>query len=180
MRKVLRIAGIAANPTNLRGPQRFPSGSVWVIDTERHTQTVVAKSGEYRSPVFEPGDQSLLALNGEDLVRISLSGGAPRKLFTIAGVLKIVGFSRDSRDEVLILTQGHGDAPAVVGLLSLTSGRTTPLDYNQDSDDQRLVNHLAGWDRDYGDILLFVRRQRKETLLGEAEISNIIINKRLD
>ena len=67
-KQVLRFVGISANPTDLRGPDDSPSGKVWMIDIERHTRHAVTKTGGYRSPVFEPGDRSLLAFCGKDLV----------------------------------------------------------------------------------------------------------------
>jgi hypothetical protein len=176
-RKVLRIAGVTVNPSNLRGPRESRSGTVWMVDTRRHTLSSVTTGGGYRSPVFELGNQSLLALQGDDLVRIPLAGGSPRKLLSIDGALKIVGLSRDSPDDVLILTRGQGDASVAVGLLSLKSGQATRLEYNPKSDDLRLVNHLAAWDRDYGDVRLSVRRQRKATPRGVVERARIIMIK---
>lgn len=173
--KVLKIVGISANPNNLKGRNPSPAGKVWMIDVERHTRHEVTKAGGYRSPVFEPGDRSLLALRGEDLVRVPLPGGEPVKLFTVADALKIVGFDRENKDEVMILTQNSGDAPLVVVLLSLKNGQRTQLKYDPNSDDQRLVNHLAGWDRVYGNTRLIVQRKKKETPQGEEELANIVL-----
>ena len=176
--KVLKVVGISANPNDLKGPNDASTGRVWAIDVQRHTRHAVTKTGGFRSPVYEPGDRSLLSLRGEDLVRIPLPEGEPVKLFTLKDALKIVGFNRENKDDVLILTQKPGDNLLTVVVLSLKSRQYTQLKYDPNSDDQRLVNHLAGWDRVYGDTLLIVQRKKKKTSQGEEELANIVLEKK--
>lgn len=57
----------------------------------------------------------------------------------------------------------------------MKSGQCTQLKYDPNSDDQRLVNHLAGRDRVSGDTLLIVQRKRKEMLQREKELANIVL-----
>ena len=157
---VLRITGIAATPSQQRGAGAGPeAGDIWVINLAQKTRLRLTRNGGYRSPIFLPGDASLLALKGDAVMQIPLSGSEPVRLHTVKGVAKLVGVHQEAPDKVLILLTGPDDQHAV-GLLSVQSGQVTPLPYDHQSGDaQRLYRHLQGWERVYGDTTLSIQDQ---------------------
>ena len=50
----------------------------------------LTSGGGYRSPIIMP-DGAVLALKGEDLMRIPAAGGAPVRMRALPGALKLVG-----------------------------------------------------------------------------------------
>lgn len=157
---VLRVTGIAATPSQQRGIDNgSTAGDIWVITLAQHTRQRLTFDSGYGSPLFLPGDANLLALKGEAIVQIPRAGGAPVQRHTVPGVHKLVGVHRDNGDQVLILLRPPSGPRPTVGLLSLRSGRVTPLPTGQSPDDQRRYNHLRGWDRVYGDTTLSVQEQ---------------------
>src|SRR5215467_3579330 len=101
--KLLRICGIAAAPSTLKGPgDELKKGQIWMTDIPSGKRQQLTESDAYRSPVFVPASNDVIALDGTDLVRISPGGGI-RKLYTISGIKKLVGFSMDNPDELLLI-----------------------------------------------------------------------------
>jgi hypothetical protein len=170
---VLRITGIAATPSQQRGGGAGPeAGDIWVINLVQKTRLRLTRDGGYRSPVFLPGDASLLALKGDAVMQIPLSGSEPVQLHMVQGVAKLVGVHRENPDKVLILLTGTDDQHAV-GLLSVQSGQVTPLPYDHQSRDaQRLYRHLQGWERVYGNTTLSVQDQSTSGAAGVGERTN--------
>jgi hypothetical protein len=174
--RVLRFSGISANPNTLKGPRDgVPSGQVWMADLRSGTRRKITPSGGYRSPVFFPNGSDILALQGADVVRISSGGGEPAKLYSIAGITKLVAFSLDDPDEVLVLKEdekGHV-SPA---RLSVSTRTIMPLPYDpQSSRDRQMLEHLQDWQRSYGDSTVYVRRESRQALSGPVEISNAFL-----
>jgi hypothetical protein len=160
--KVLRIAGISANPTALRGTEKASAGDVWVAALGSQTTLQrLTRDGGYRSPVFD-SPQSILAFKAGDLYRVPLSGDPPTKLRSLPGVTKLVGLSRDDNDQLLALT---GDSRNATGaaLVSIRTGAVTPLPYDPaSSQDEVLLAHLSGWERAYGNLRLYCEEEEKE------------------
>jgi hypothetical protein len=117
----------------------------------------------------------ILALKGTDIVRVSSPGGEPRKLYAISGIIKLVGFSMDDPDSVLILSEdaaGHSG----LGLLSVNTGKITALAYDPaSSDDRHMIEHLRGWDRIYGNTTVYVKHRTKQGLGGPAEWTEVYL-----
>jgi hypothetical protein len=179
--KVLRYAGISHDASNLKAPgDEVVSGQVWVADlgsgaARKVTTRQVTASGGYSSPVFVPGGKEILTLMGTDVVRIELSGGDAVKRYTITDIAKLVGFSADDPDTVLVLEGRSAERPAV-GLLSLKSGKVTAMPYNPASSrDLEMVEEMQSWERVYGNKSLYTKRQSKETLYGPVEWTDVFL-----
>jgi hypothetical protein len=63
--KVLKFLGISDSPGTLKGPgDEVVRGQLWVADLGSQTTHAIASGGSYRSPVFMPGSNDILALSG--------------------------------------------------------------------------------------------------------------------
>jgi hypothetical protein len=174
--KVLRIAGISATPSQLRGPKGVKAGDIWLVNIAQDTPVPLTRDGGYRSPVFTPGNDHILALKGDALVRIPKTGGEPERLHTLKGVMKIVGFDQADQDKALILLEEDGGT--AVGLLSLASGQTIRLPYDRTSEeDQSLIIHMQEWTRVYGDTTLYVKGETKRRLAGYTEWTDVYLKR---
>lgn len=163
LHKVLAFLGISPTPSALRGPgEEIETGNIWIVDRIKNTQWQVTKEGGYRSPVFLPDDKNVLAVKGEDIVRIPTLGGVAKTLYTIKGIVKMVGFSKEDQDEVLILLEDKSHKPSTVGLLSLTNGQVTNISYGKSpTEDENMLNHIRGWERVYGNTTVDVKTESK-------------------
>jgi hypothetical protein len=173
---VLRFSGISASPNTLKGADdEMLAGQVWVADLASGERHKITSDGGYRSPLYFPDGNDILAVQGTYAVRISSNGKKPAKLFVIAGITKLVGFSLDNPDEVLILKEddaGH----TLPARLSVGSGGITPLPYDpQSSRDRQMLEHLQDWQRSYGDITVYVKRESREALSGTKDVSNVFL-----
>jgi len=175
--KVLKFLGISDSPGTLKGPgDEVVRGQLWVADLGSQTIRAVGMGDGYRSPVFIPGSNDILALSGSDVVRFPAGGGEMKKLYSIAGVTKLVGFSADDPDKVLILQSGDTVGHTRVGLLSASTAKVTPLAYDPSSGvDLQMVENLAGWTRTYGDKRVYVRGQTMQALSGDVEWSDVFL-----
>src|SRR5262245_50148112 len=94
---VLRFAGISATPSAMKGGEEELAGALWIFALATRSGRRVTGRGGYRSPIFLPGEDKLLALQGEDIVEIPFAGGEGKVIFTIKGVEKLVGVSSDGK-----------------------------------------------------------------------------------
>ena len=176
-KKVLRIVGISATPSAQKGPgDEVSVGDIWVLDLERNSGSRVTRGEGYRSPIFLPGDQLILALQGDDVVQIQ-SGEAQRRIAIIKGAVKLVGVSADNDDSVLVLSEDADKRPSV-GTLSLKTGQVTALGYDDKSRDDRLMlAHIRGWERAYGDTKVYVKTETKTELSGSVEWTDVYLKR---
>lgn len=152
--KVLDFLGISATPGAQRGEVETEfSGDIWLAELDTGARSRLTQEGGYRSPVFMPSDKGILALKGDDLEFIPLSGGEPEKRATLAGVMKLVGFHQQDKDKLLVLFKGNSGT--AVGILSLKDGKVSPVPYG--NKDISILNHLRGWERVYDKTVLQVR-----------------------
>src|SRR5262245_24390184 len=81
MNRVLRILGLTAAPGQMRGAGREPApGRLWIADAAGDARRPLTTAAGFRSPLFEPGGRSVIALHGEDVVRVLVgAGGGPPK-----------------------------------------------------------------------------------------------------
>jgi hypothetical protein len=173
--RVLKFLGISDSPGTLKSPGDEKNGSLWVVDLSSHTTDAITQAEKYRSPVFLPGRNDILALSGNDVVRISPSGSA-NKLYSIAGITKLVAGSTDKPDTVLILLTENAGGHSRVGFLSVSTGRVTPLAFDPNSSaDLQMVENLEGWTRTYGDKQIYVQRQTKQALSGTVGWSDVFL-----
>ena len=172
----LRFTGISATPNTLKGAgDELVSGQVWLVDLPSATRRRITADDGYRSPIYFSSGFDMLALHGATVVRISNGGAKIENLYNIAGITKLVGFSRDAPGEVLALTEddaGHV-APA---RLTLSTGTITPVPYDPQSDyDHQMLEHLEGWQRSYGETVVYVKRESKQALSGPVEVFNVFL-----
>jgi hypothetical protein len=173
---VLRFSGVSANPSTLKGADDEPAaGQVWTADLRSDAVRKITPEDGYRSPVFYPNGADILALQDTDVVRISAGGNPTAKLHHVAGITKLVGFSLDDPDEVLILREDDEGHPSVARL-SLKTGAVALLPYDpQSSRDRQVLEDLQGWQRTYGATTVYVKRESKETLSGMVERTNVFV-----
>lgn len=176
LHRVLRISGIAASPAALKGPgDEVQSGQIWIVEVTSKKARSLTPNGGYRSPVLSPGGAEILALHGNDVVRVIRSGGDTEKLYSIPGISKLVGFSLDNSEELLVLvTDGTGNT--TVGLLSVSTGKVEALPYDRaSSQDKQMLEHLRSWDRVYGDRGVYVKRQSKQSIAGAVQWTDVFL-----
>ncbi len=175
--KLLRVAGISATPSTLKAPgDDLASGELWLVDLETGTPRRLTAVGGYRSPIFEPGAETLLALSGDQLVRIPLLGGEPRRLQQTRAV-KLVGFVAGEARRVLIVLRDDTGQP-VAAFLSLDTGDIEALALDRDSNQgRRMLHHLQGWERIYSTAKLYIRRQTKRGLVGAVDWTDVFIKR---
>ncbi|MGH8469515.1 MAG: hypothetical protein ACREVY_11215 [Gammaproteobacteria bacterium] len=159
---VMQIFGVSATPNELRGAgDAIKAGEIIIVDVATKKQTRLVTRPAYRSPIFFPDDQSILAIQGDAIVSIPIGGEAAgiRQRRIVRGIVKLIGFSGPSPDRVLSLRQESGKI--VVELLDLGAGEGTTLPYNpKSSRDRNMLTHLQGWDRVYEDTTLFVKIEK--------------------
>ena len=172
--RALRFLGVSSTPGTLKGASAVRSGQVWIASLKSNQKISVAGTG-YRSPIFLPGTDDVVMLLGDDVLRSSGNGGAPKKSCTVHGVMKLVGGSRDDRNAVLLLMQKDSDVPSVATLDIRTCALTViPFDASS-AESRQTVEDLQGWARSYGNYHLFVERKSKETVGGTQEWSDVFL-----
>lgn len=176
--KVLRVSGIAQSPSTLRGPgDEVRHGQIWISDLTAGQTRKLTPTGGFRSPVFLPEGNDILALKGTDIVRVAFANGKVTNLFAVAGLAKLVGFTEDDPDKVLVLSRDSSGVPAVA-FLSVTTGKLDSLPYDPSStEDRRLVEYLSAWDRRYGDTILYIDQQTKPGMAGTLSWADVFLKK---
>lgn len=176
--KVLRVSGIAQSPSTLKGPgDEVERGQIWVADLAGGKTRKLTGSGGFRSPVFLPERNDILALKGTNVVRVAFADGKVTNLFTVTGLTKLVGLSEDDADKVLVVYRDGSGNPGVA-FLSVSTGKLDPLPYApSSSDDRHLVEHLSAWDRDYGDTMVYTDQQTKTGMAGTLSWADVFLKK---
>ena len=155
--RVLKLLGVTAAPANQKGDEDpVTDGDIWLYKVEQKISFVL-KQGNFRSPIFMPGGNAVLALSGEKVVRFDLTingvevdASAPAELLTLPGIQKLISVDGDAPDQVLVLTDLDNDNCPGVGVLTLTDRTVSPLQHST-KDDQDLVTYLKRSEREYDD-----------------------------
>lgn len=174
--KLLRIAGLTAAPSQMRGPgDEVESGSIWIANLDQRTTRALTSEGGYRSPVFSPADGAIYALRGDAIVR--LAADARNATVKAPGAIKLVGFDGKSTDELVVLVDA-GPADSPLSTVSLKTGRVTPLPYDPKSDDQRrMLAQIRAQDRMYGDTSVYTRTESKPGLVRNIEWTDVYLRR---
>src|ERR1700732_3660981 len=133
--KALKFLGISASPVTLKGPgDEVTAGELWLADLQAKTTRQLTSSKNYRSPIFLAGNKDVLALRGSEVVRSPRAGGDGKSLYSVDGILKLVGVSSEDAAIVLILLRADsaGGHPRV-GQLTVSTGKVTLLPYDSSS-----------------------------------------------
>jgi hypothetical protein len=177
--KLLRISGVSATPSSLRGEDRVASGDIWwVMVTRKTAPQRITRGGEYNSPVFDSKGENILALRGGDLYRVPVDGDPPIKLHSLTGVSKLVGVSRDDPDQLLVIAQDAQHLPSAA-FLSIRAGTLVRIPHNPlSNEDKVMLAHLTGWERDYGNTRLYTEKNEKEGVGGTIiEFSDVYVKR---
>jgi hypothetical protein len=174
--RLLRIAGLTASPSQMRGLGDDDPGNIWVASLERRASRPLTTDGGYRSPVFS-ADARIYALNGEMVVRIPVEGGRAAPLQKASGALKLIGFDVADADAVVVLLEtAVGGSP--LASLSLKGGGMTPLPYDRTSeDDRRMLAQVRAQNRVYGDTAVYTMTEAKPGLSRTIEWTDVYIKR---
>ena len=167
LQKILKISGIPANPTGLRGSSAV-AGEIWITEEDMRNPRLLAGDAAYRTPIFTESDSVVLALRDDTLVRIPLRG-SPVVLANVPGAEKLVGI--DEAGFVLVTTKDAGVPP--LALLSTSSGLLEPLPRPQTQKERLLVEEARGDTRTYGAIVLSVGAVQRKTMAGNIEWTDV-------
>ena len=150
LEKLLRVAGLTAGPAPTRSTTAAAvPGNIWVATTDTSAAKALTTDGGYTSPIISP-DGRVYALRGGAVVRLPQETGAGVAVHQVRGALKLVGFDVKNPDDLVVLLEVSG-AASPLGVLSLTSGRVTPLPYDAASEEQRrMVARIRSDERQYG------------------------------
>ena len=171
--RIMRVLGISATPSQMKGDSDISAGQVWIVDLERGTRTAVTADSGYRWPVFEPAGGTIIALKGDSLVRIVARNGRVKVLYSIPGVEKLVGFDRDDPDKLLVTLDSQ---TAPLALLSLETGHPTLLPYDPTSKGhRRMLSHIKGEERVYGNARVYVKTESKQGMEGGLEWAEVYL-----
>ena len=162
--RVLRISGISANPGVQRSPgsSGVSAGDIYVKSLVRQGGVRLA-TGSYRSPIFIAKDQSILALTGDAIVLMAVSGAVEHSTPNTAGITKLVGISQDDEDKILVVNRVGEEN--FLGLLSLANNSLTTIPFEtKTTQGKNMFAQIVGWDRVYCNTEVYV-----ETLCEKDE-----------
>ena len=176
--KLLRIAGLTAAPSQMRGPgDNVAAGNIWIASVDRRSVRALTTDGGYRSPIFINDTPLVLALRGNSAVRLGAQGGSVIPLLDAPNIVKLVGIDATSPGEVIVLL----DAPArtsPLGVLSLQSGKVSPLPYDDSSEQQRrMLAQIRAQDRTYGDSTVYTKTETKAGLSRPIEWTDVFLTR---
>jgi hypothetical protein len=176
--KLLRIAGLTAAPSQMRGPADDAAvGNIWMVSIDRRDGRALTTDGGYRSPIFLPNSSTLLALRGNAIVRLGSAGGNSSPVRMKVGVAKLVGV--DSADPsavvVLLVTPTAGSPLASV---SLQDGTATALPFDAaDESQQRMLAQIRAQDRTYRETTVYTRTETKSGLSRPIEWIDVFVTR---
>jgi hypothetical protein len=148
-------------------------GQIWIADIERGSRSALTADFDYRWPVYAPGGESIVALRGDSLVKISVKSGKVQVLHSIPGVEKLVGFDRKDPDKLLLVLEKD---TAPLSLFSLETGDLTSLPYDPRSKDHRkMLSHIKGEERVYGTVRVYVKTESKRGMEGGLDWSDVYL-----
>lgn len=173
--KLLRIAGLTAAPSQQPGPAgAVDPGNIWVVPADRGTAKALTLDGGYTSPIFST-DGRVYALKGDTLVRLPQETGAGVAVHKVPRALKLVGFDRSNADDLVVLMDAApGSSPLAV--VSLRTGRVTPLPIDPASEEQRrLLEKARAQERTYGTTSVYTRAERRRATPRSVEWTDVYI-----
>lgn len=181
LKTLLSVTGISATPSSQKGPgDELEAGEVWIARLAQGTPVRLTRDGGYRSPVFAPGDQGVLALRVNTLVTIPLAGGEGAPLHALTRPSKLVGLSTERPGEVLAVFEDP-DGAAWLGFVALVSGQVTRLPHDRASrEDRALIAHVRDWERVYGATSVYVKTESKQGFAGVVEWTDVYLKRGTD
>jgi hypothetical protein len=175
--RVLEFLSISYTPGAQKGPSGDAlKGQIWIADLKDNSVRALSAGGDYRSPVFISRSSDVLALRGTDVMRIPSAGGNGKKLFSVDGIVKLVGGGSSDPNQVLILLHNESGSHPRVALLALDTGLTTDLPYDPaSSEDLQLIEDLEGWSRASSEKRVYMKRETREEISGTREWTDVFL-----
>jgi hypothetical protein len=174
--KVLKFFGISDSPGTLKSPSEVRSGQLWLAELGSGSTRAITEGAGYRSPIFIAASKDILALKQTEIWRFPAGASQGKNLYSVTGITKLVASSSDAPDEVLILLSDGPSGHPQVGLLSLSTGKVTPLPYDPaSSQDLQMAENLQSWDRVYGGKRVYVKRQSKQAMSVPVEWTDVFL-----
>ena len=174
--KLLRIAGLTAAPSQMKGPADDTAvGNVWMTTVDRRDARALTTDGGYRSPIFLPNGSTVLALRGNAIVQLGTAPGNVPPVRMKAAVTKLVGIDSAHPSEVVVLTPDAGSPLAAV---SLQNGTVTALSFDaSDEAQRRLLAQIRAQDRSYGDMTVYTKTETKSGLSRPIEWIDVLVKR---
>jgi hypothetical protein len=163
--------GLGRAAGDLRGPET--GGDLWQVDLDSGERVALTSGGDFRSPVYEGNGPAVLALRGEDVVRIRL-GRPPERLTHLAGVEKLVGFQEQAPKDLVVLLE-RPQAPLAVWNLEDGQLRPLPLDGNA-AEVKGLISRIRGQERGSGEKRLWLNKERKQGVYLSSEWTDVYLS----
>jgi hypothetical protein len=173
LKRVLRIAGLSASPSQMKSAEEGPgAGDIWIAEVAQGGAHALTHDGGYGWPVFVPKSADVVAVRAGQLVRLDAGGGVTR-LGGPKNVVKLVGFDTEDADSLLLLvTPSAGGSP--IALWSLRRGTLTPLPYQAPSDEERhMLEHMRGQERTYRQGRVYLKTEAKAGMAGTIEWTDV-------
>jgi hypothetical protein len=176
--KLLRIAGLTAAPSQMRGPvDDAAAGNIWMVNVNGRAARALTTDGGYRSPIFLPNGSTVLALRGNAIVRL----GSPRPnvppLLMKVAVAKLVGVDSANPSEVVVLLETPA-AGSPLAAASLQNGTITALPFDgSDESQRRLLAQIRAQDRSYGETTVYTKTETKSGLSRPIEWIDVFLKR---
>ena len=177
--KLLRIAGLTAAPSQMRGPADDAAvGNIWMVSIDRRDARALTTDGGYRSPVFLPNGSTVLALRGRTIVRLGVSGRNAPPVSLKTGVAKLVGVDSVDASEVVALLEAPDPSGSPLAAVSLQNGTVTALPFDgSDEAQRRLLAQIRAQDRSYGDTTIYTKTETKSGLSRPIEWIDVFVKR---
>ncbi|MGA1864310.1 MAG: hypothetical protein ACMUHX_04540 [bacterium] len=178
LKRILEFTGISATTSQQRCPMdNDKSGDIWIYNLKNKTSLKLTNGIGYRFPVFLNGDKNIVAMQGDSIVQVPLSGGKTKRLYEDDRIIKIVGTDKKDQDKILLLFEDEEGA-LLPGILSIVTGKVTYLDYdNESKKDRNMINHVLEQERVYGDTRIYLKLESREGLGGVFEWTDVYIKR---
>lgn len=176
--KLLRIAGLTAAPSQMRGPaDEVAAGNIWMVNIASRAARALTTDGGYRSPVFMPNGSTVLALRGNAIVRLASPPGTVAPLQMKAAIAKLVGVDSANPSEVVVLLETPG-AGSPLAAVSLQNGTVTALPFDgADESQRRLLAQIRAQDRSYGETTVYMKTETKSGLSRPIEWIDVFLKR---
>lgn len=171
MDSALRVLGVSATPSQLKGIAETVTGQIWIVDLAHGIPSPLSAESAFRWPVFTSDGNAIIALQDNNLIRLSAPEKKPEVLYSAAGIKKLVGFDREEPDRLLVVLD---DSRAPLGFISLKSGKRTFLHYDPNLPQQRrMLSHIEGEERIYDTGRVYIKTESKPSLEGTLEWTDV-------
>jgi hypothetical protein len=177
--KLLRIAGLTAAPSQMRGPtDDAAAGNIWMASIDHRDARALTTDGGYRSPVFLPNGSTVLALQGSTIVQLGVSGRNAPPVPLTTGVAKLVGVDSANASEVVVLLEAPDPSDSPLAAVSLQNGTVTALTFDASNEaHRRLLAQIRAQDRSYGDTTVYTKTETKSGLSRPIEWIDVFVKR---